>query len=139
MANQKYNAIKYNSTSKKEVVDDLVIEQALKIFINNEIFSITMCTPTNVKELALGLLYSEDIYKKKPSLIHINTKTENTITEIYLEIPKKDIGKGYTNSRSLLSVASCGICGKTDLQSVKGKVQNSERFNISELEKMFSI
>ena len=140
MANQKYQAIKYNSnTENKDVEDILVVEEALKIYINNEIFSITMCTPENQKELVLGLLYSEDIFKDDVSLINTYSKKVDSISEIYLEIPKTLLRKGYLNSRSLLSVASCGICGKTELNKVKGNIKNSDKLRITNLSSMFKL
>jgi len=140
MPNQNYQAIKYcKSPEPKPVVDTLVIEEALKISINNDIFSITMRTPSDDNELVLGLLYSEDIFTGDVSLVKMNAVNQDAITHFNIDIPNNLLRKGYLNSRSLLSVASCGICGKTDLPEVKGHIKHSDKLNIDDLNKMFKL
>lgn len=138
MPNQTYQAKKYSNSAVSNLVQDtLVVEEALKISINNEVFSITMRTPGHDKELVLGLLYSEDIYTKSVANLEISSSKEDNITTFNLNVADSLLRKGYLNSRSLLSVASCGICGKTDLDEITGKIKSDETLNISSLKKMF--
>jgi FdhD protein len=45
------------------------------------------------------------------------------ISEIHLQIPLVELDQSQLNKRSLLSVASCGICGKTELTLPDGIIR----------------
>ncbi len=138
MSNKKYQAKKISSASKIKTVEDvLVLEEALKISINNEIFTITMRTPDDDKELITGLLFSEDVYNNK-GLLQFTFSKEDAITNCNVNIKKTLLKKGFLNSRSMLSVASCGICGKTQLDTLKGKIKDTNKISLEKLNAMFS-
>ena len=52
--------------------------------------------------------------------------TDKGITEANISIDEALLSDGYSNSRNLLSVSSCGICGKKELEDMSGsqKLQN---------------
>ena len=55
---------------------------------------------------------------------------------INIKIPKDNLGKGYLNKRTLLSVSSCGICGKQDLGSIEvtgSKLKETSQIKYSDL------
>jgi FdhD protein len=115
----RYHAIKHHAGLVNQVSDALTMESPLKILINGEVFTITMQSPGNEKELIRGLLYTEDIYKSKteePTFIVAESNRFGNPTTIDVKIPTSELGDRYLNKRNLLSVASCGICGKTDLE-----------------------
>jgi FdhD protein len=121
MAIRNYSGKKYQTDSVEHTLDALTIEEALQIYINNAPFTVTMRTPGEDISLVRGLLHSEDIINDASYLpeIVLKKKDDKTIvTEAHLKLPKDKLGKGYTNSRSLMSVSSCGICGKTELDDV---------------------
>ena len=115
-----YKGFKFSQGSFLEVNDSLALEGPLKISINGTIFTITMRSPGNDEELIRGLLYSEDIYKDKTHhpILQV-TETDNLGNAIVINaiIDENKIGDKYLNKRNLLSVASCGICGKTDFDT----------------------
>ena len=119
MAFDNYQAKKFTKHGDEIVDDNLTVEQALQININNQPFTITMRTPGNDNELITGLLYSEDIYRRinNPLIINYHT-TKNNITSAAISIKETDLGKGYLNSRNILSVSSCGICGKKEMDEL---------------------
>lgn len=140
MAIHTYQGKKFCGDNQHLVDDNLVIEQALQISINDEIFSITMRTPGDDEDLVRGLLYSEDIYKAKEELIiSFSENEEKGITEANTNIEPSLLSDGYSNSRNLLSVSSCGICGKTELEEIDSthKLQDGIKINIQDLLKMF--
>lgn len=115
-----YKGFKFSQGSFLEVNDSLALEGPLKISINGTIFTITMRSPGNDEELIRGLLYSEDIYKDKthhPVLQVTETDNLGNAIAINAIIDENKIGDKYLNKRNLLSVASCGICGKTDFDT----------------------
>jgi FdhD protein len=115
-----YQSIKLSEKSSLKIEDSLVIEAPLQININNESYTVVMRTPGDDHELIRGLLYAEDIYKSNDNLeidtIEINKDFSAILNVI---IPKDKIRKGYLNKRTLLSVSSCGICGKKELNDLK--------------------
>ncbi len=139
----KYEAIKVFNGKSNHIIDSIVVEAPLQININHAPYTVAMRTPGDDNELIRGLLYAEDIYKGDKNF---NTKivenTANSFTIINVSIPESDLGKGYLNKRTLLSVSSCGICGKQDLESIKvsGVTLNSEtKFEVSKVSEMFDL
>ena len=68
--------------------------------------------------LVRGLLHSEGVINSirfNPEVILKKENEKGIVTIVNVNIPEDKLGEGYTNSRSLLSVSSCGICGKTEL------------------------
>ncbi len=134
---QSYQSIKLSIDSLEKFDDTLVIEAPLQININKEPYTVVMRTPGNDEELVRGLLYAEDIYKNKDGVKINIIKTEKDFsTVINLEILKNKLGKGYLNKRTLLSVSSCGICGKKELKDlkIKGKsLKKNSAKNIKDL------
>ena len=116
----KYQGLKITAQTFKNVNDFLVVEAPLQININNEPYTVVMRTPNDDIELIRGLLFAEDIYKKKLPLLFKIIKEEAKVPSIInIDIPTENLGKGYLNKRTLLSVSSCGICGKQELKDIK--------------------
>tara|TARA_Y100000385_G_scaffold282093_1_gene335946 strand:+ start:3397 stop:4221 length:825 start_codon:yes stop_codon:yes gene_type:complete len=143
MAINTYEGKKFDAGVSSKVMDVLTVEEALQININGEPFTITMRTPGDDLSLVRGLLHSEGVINDvayTPDMIIRKENEEGIITVVDLNIPEEKLGSGYTNSRSLLSVSSCGICGKTELDelSFMGKVLDHEKtVNIDSIHSMF--
>jgi FdhD protein len=137
-----YQGIKITHKQQAFVSDALVVESPLQININNEAYTVVMRTPDNDFELIRGLLYAEDIYKNtRPLNFEIVAKEKETTSIVNVSIPRKEIGKGYLNKRTLLSVSSCGICGKQELKDLKvtgEKLISEVAFSSEILHEMFS-
>lgn len=140
MAIDNYQGKKFYAGSNKPVNDNLTVEQALQVNINKESFTITMRTPGDDDDLIRGLLHSEDIYRspEKLTISYIENKRTN-ITEANISINKDLLGKGYLNSRNILSVSSCGICGKKELEDIddREKINDHDPLNVDLLFEMF--
>lgn len=108
----------------KEVNDHLTLEHPLTVRINGEAFTLTMHTPGDELDLIRGLLFSEGIYKKREGKLRANIlkrSPENFISDIDINLDDSELDKSLLNKRNLLSVASCGICGKTELPVLEGQ------------------
>ena len=115
-----YQGVKVSLKNHTKIDDFLVIEAPLQININGKPYTVVMRTPNDDFDLIRGLLYAEDIYKETEPLTYTIKKEDATIPSIInVAIKKEDLRKGYLNKRTLLSVSSCGICGKTKLQDLK--------------------
>ena len=142
MQSSVYEAIKAKKLVGDKVNDDLVVEAALQININDEAYTVMMRTPGDDESLIRGLLFAEDIYKDAAplSLATIEQK-ENGFSVVNVVIPKEKLGKGYLNKRTLLSVSSCGICGKQQLSDMElsGDVLTKRRkLGLATIKRMFN-
>lgn len=127
------------SGGEKPVEDALVLEHPLQIVINNEPLSITMQTPGNERDLVRGLLYSEDIYRDKTAdfPMEFEASASGVIDRVSIAIPKNVLGDGYLNSRQLLSVASCGICGRTEFEGRTGSLERNSNMALEKIPALF--
>ena len=115
-----YQGLKITNQIQDKIEDDLVVEAALQININSEPYTVVMRTPDNDIALIRGLLFAEDIYKGVTNFEATIEKMENEVPSIInITISKLNLGKGYLNKRTLLSVSSCGICGKKELKDIE--------------------
>ena len=118
MATRNYQGKKFFHQLSERVVDALTVEEALQININGKPFTLSMRTPGGDADLVRGMLHSEAVINDTgyhPKLILEKENEQGIVTIVEMEIPEDKLGSGYSNSRSLLSVSSCGICGKTEL------------------------
>ncbi len=143
MANRNYEAIKFEIETTQNTVDALTVEEALQININDKAFTVTMRTPGDDISLVRGLLHAENIINDvtyHPDIILKKENDSGIITVVDVVVPKDKLGEGYVNKRSLLSVSSCGICGKTELSDLSfiGKtIDDAKKIEVSLLNALF--
>jgi len=136
MATAKYQGLKFKKGLPSEVHDDLTLEEGLRISVNNDPLTVTMRTPGDDIELIHGLLFSENIYSDTERPLETILQEENNqgiVTGINVNIEPEKLGDGYLNSRSFLSVASRGICGKKDLDIPNAENSVSEVYLSTEM------
>src|SRR6478609_6097399 len=108
-----------NVSQVSEEDDNLAIEEPLEIKLEyssqknstEQVVSVTMRTPGNDEELALGFLFTEGIIKhvsqvKETKVLAAENKVLVRLQENTLPILQKIERNFYTTS-------SCGVCGKT--------------------------
>ena len=141
MQSSTYDAIKTESNNQRKVEDMLVIEAALQININGEPYTTVMRTPGNDNDLIRGLLYAEDIYKGNHLPLKIIEDFDNGFSIVNVELSNEHLGRGYLNKRTLLSVSSCGVCGKQKLEDVivsGDRIQTKNTIQLSWLKGLFN-
>jgi len=118
-----------NSSVFGETEDLLAVEEPLEIRVvygaeNNrqqKNISVTMCTPGNDNELATGFLFTEGIITHKEDIRNCFSGGDNIIVaDLHPGIsfdPQKLERHFYTSS-------SCGVCGKSSIESVKNNIKN---------------
>jgi len=143
MATSDYEGKKFDSGSVSRIIDALTVEEALQININKEPFTVTMRTPGDDLGLVRGLLHSEGVLKNtsySPDVILRKENQNGIVTIVDLSIPETELGSGYSNSRSLLSVSSCGICGRKELDELAfmGKmIPDTQKMDVDVIQTMF--
>ena len=142
MQTNTYEGLHIINQKQSITTDELVIEAPLQININTESYTVVMRTPGNDQDLVLGLLYAEDIYKKLlPIPFEIIEDKFNIPSIVNVTIAPSDLGKGYLTKRTLLSVSSCGICGKQQLEDIQvngDKIEQKISFSSENILKMFA-
>ncbi len=138
-----YHAIKASNKSSLKLEDRLVVEAPLQININGKAYTVVMRTPGDDEYLIRGLLFAEDIYKKRTSL-HLEKIDDDEYHNnvINVTVSQNDLGKGYLNKRTLLSVSSCGICGKQEIEDIKIEgtaLDNRLQLSLIDIQSMFDV
>ena len=143
MSTEKRNAVFYRSTNFSQVTDDITVEAALSISINETLFTITMQTPGNEKDLVRGLLYSEGIFRNLSHDPDIEVRSKNLkgyVSSVNVRIPEEMVLKDFSGSRNVMSASSCGMCGKISLDEPGStSVSNTELLEPSIVPRMFEI
>ena len=138
----KYNVTKLIDNKTEDIKDSVSVEEPLEMNLkfkvkgkwHTENLSITMRTPANDEDLISGFLFNERIIlnineiekiEKKGEVVgdyNIQNKIEATINNSN----NIDIGKF---KRNFLTNSSCGVCGKTSLDTVE--IIKNEKLNLS--------
>ena len=130
--NSNYKVTKFRSNKSKEVNDLISIEEPLEIILkykDNEnwienTISITMRTPGDDEDLVAGFLFNERVIEKIKHIESIEVrgdpvgqyKLKNKIIVKINNSENVDIDK---IKRNFLTNSSCGVCGKTSLESLE--------------------
>jgi len=138
-----YQGLKSHHGAVPKVEDHIVVEEALQINLNGKPFTVTMRTPGSDRYLIRGLLYTEGIYSGHDELKMkaIEYTEEGYPAIVNVSIPPSEIGGAYYQTRSMLSVSSCGICGKrelTDLLQGGAPLDNELKLELSDISDMFA-
>jgi FdhD protein len=119
MSKISYQILKVAGNNVNEVTDIAAIEEPLEIsIITNGIkknISVTMRTPGNDEELAVGFLFTEGIIYNYNCIDKI-TLNENSVS-VYIK-ENHEI-KLDNSERNFYMTSSCGVCGKSSIDSVK--------------------
>lgn len=117
---------KVSGITSLEIEDSLAIEEPLEIGVSYWVedkklrknISVTMRTPGQDRDLALGFLFTEGIIRSNHQVEKVNTNPldENRITVILKE--------GFTpqlqsTERNFYTTSSCGVCGKASIDAIQ--------------------
>ncbi len=128
----KYNISKLKNSKIEELKDFVSVEEPLEMRLkykkNNkweiQNISITMRTPGNDEDLIRGFLYNERIIENMNEIDSIEHRgdvsgdynLQNIIEATINKTENLEIGK---IKRNFLTNSSCGVCGKTSLDSIE--------------------
>ena len=115
---QEVEAIRYTEAQFIAQTEPVVAEQMLHILINGAPYTITMHTPGDEEALCRGILLSEDVYggEKNPEFQVMQTNHNCWVEQVNIILNPADCGEGLNSQRNLMSVSSCGMCGKYDTE-----------------------
>lgn len=124
--------------------DALAIEEPLEIRLEYgpaderkiQNISVTMRTPGNDAELALGFLFTEGIIKQESDTVSIEhcfiACAENKENVIQVNLNEAVVPNLQNTERNFYTTSSCGVCGKASINAIrtvsafenKGSVEN---------------
>ena len=142
----KYNITKLKGSNRQEVQYSISVEEPLEMSLkfkikdkwNAENISITMRTPGNDEDLISGFLYNERIIENINEIEKVEKKGEivgdynlqNKIVATINNTKNLDIGK---IKRNFVTNSSCGVCGKTSLDSIEVLKNNKVDLSFSKI------
>jgi FdhD protein len=110
----------------REVEDVVAVEAPLEIQIQHftdekpTAISVTMRTPGDDEDLALGFLFTEGLLTSYQQVKAVKYQGEN-IVKIYLQEGVKVELQGV--ERNFYTTSSCGVCGKASIEAITTKTQ----------------
>src|SRR3989442_16009607 len=113
----------------REESDHVAAEEPLQISLDGAPLSIVMRTPGNDLELALGLLWAEQVIRSSGDVTGVRISAEAAETEASLHVAadlvesnqidvRLQSAPGRRPERSFLSSSACGVCGATTVESL---------------------
>ncbi|MFM2138722.1 MAG: formate dehydrogenase accessory sulfurtransferase FdhD [Bacteroidota bacterium] len=121
--------------SSVEADDLLAVEEPLEIGLVHgpvsdrklKSLSVTMCTPGNDTELAVGFLFTEGIIRSKNDIVSVNeTETEKGRQVLVALQPGCSFDPARIE-RHFYTSSSCGVCGKTSIEAVKQSLPGTQK------------
>lgn len=107
--------------------DLLAVEEPLEIQLGGEPYSVTMRTPGDDVDLALGLLHSEGIVSTASDVVTAKhcTDSDLNVLEVTTVHPVAVSGRSFTVS------SACGVCGTSSLDALRDHLSHGHGHDIS--------
>lgn len=117
---RRVSVLKIEEQRSRRVEDDIVMEEPLEVRVNGESVSVTMRTPGDDFDLAIGLLWTEGIIHSRDEIGTIAYCPDEDQPELknIVNVVLVDSGRKLESSRRLWSNSSCGLCGKATLDAI---------------------
>ncbi|MDR6194403.1 formate dehydrogenase accessory sulfurtransferase FdhD [Siphonobacter sp. SORGH_AS_0500] len=121
--------------SVQTLPDVLAVEEPLEIVLawkenekwQQKSLSVTMRTPGQDEELALGFLFSEGLLLDRSEVQKV--RVSSLINKVFVEVLPIVAERSKRLQRHFYTTSSCGVCGKASLEAVR----QTARYPISEV------
>lgn len=127
---REHRALRWRGGKTSEADEKLAVEEPLEIRLAGRRFTLTMRTPGHDEELAAGFLFAEGFINHARELDEIRRvrgrkgAPEPNAIDIVLNVPAD--GLRARLKRNFVMSASCGICGKTSIESIRRRVDPAD-------------
>jgi FdhD protein len=125
---REHRALRWRNGKTSEREEQLAVEEPLEIRLAGRRFTLTMRTPGHDEELAAGFLFAEGFISAASELGEIRrvrgrkgAPEPNTI-DIILNVPAEGLRNRL--KRNFVMSSSCGVCGKTSIDSIRRRVES---------------
>jgi len=123
---REHRALRWRGGKTSELTERLAVEEPLEIRLAGRRFTLTMRTPGHDEELATGFLFAEGFINDASELGEIRRvrgrkgAPEPNAIDIILNVPAD--GLRARLKRNFVMSSSCGVCGKTGIDSIRRRV-----------------
>jgi FdhD protein len=123
---REHRALRWRNGKSSERDEKLAVEEPLEIRLAGRRFTLTMRTPGHDEELAAGFLFAEGFVNDASELGDIRRvhgrkgAPESNAIDIVLNVPAD--GLRTRLKRNWVMSSSCGVCGKTSIDSIRRRV-----------------
>jgi FdhD protein len=123
---REHHALRWNRGATSERAEKLAVEEPLEIRLAGRRFTLTMRTPGHDEELAAGFLFAEGFINDATELGEIRRvrgrkgAPEPNAIDVILNVPAD--GLRARLKRNFVMSSSCGVCGKTSIDSIRRRV-----------------
>src|SRR5580693_5991050 len=106
--------------------DRLAVEEPLEIRLGGRRFTLTMRTPGHDEELAAGFLLAEGFINNREDLGEIRRLRDSkgapdpNAIDVILNVPATGLRERL--QRNFTVSSSCGVCGKTSIESIERRI-----------------
>jgi FdhD protein len=111
---------------ERAVSETLAVEEPLEIRLGGRRFTVTMRTPGYDEELTAGFLFAEGFVNSRSELSEIRRirdargRPEPNAVDVVLNVPAERLRERL--KRNFIISSSCGVCGKTSIESVQRRI-----------------
>jgi len=118
---KRVSVLKIDEKQTQGIDDEIVIEEPLEVRVNGDSLSVTMRTPGNDFDLAVGLLWTEGIIQSREEIGTIAYCPDEEQPELknIVNVTLVEAARRIESSRRLWSNSSCGLCGKATLDAIR--------------------
>ncbi len=123
---REHRALRWRSGKTSERDEKLAVEEPLEIRLAGRRFTLTMRTPGHDEELAAGFIFAEGFVNDPSELGEIRRvrgrkgAPEPNAIDIVLNVPADGLRSRL--KRNFVMSSSCGVCGKTSIDSIRRRV-----------------
>jgi FdhD protein len=123
---REHRALRWQNGDRSERAEQLAVEEPLEIRLAGRRFTLTMRTPGHDEELAAGFLFAEGFINDASELGEIRRvrgrkgAPEPNAIDVVLNVPAE--GLRARLKRNFVMSSSCGVCGKTSIDSIRRRV-----------------
>jgi FdhD protein len=105
--------------------DELAVEEPLEIRVDGEALAVTMRTPGDDEELAVGFLAGEGLIEGPDDVVEAGP-TEELAANVVEVRTRSGLRRDAASERRFYLSSSCGVCGKGALEHVRQVAPPSE-------------
>jgi FdhD protein len=123
---REHRALRWSRGTSSERAEKLAVEEPLEIRLAGRRFTLTMRTPGHDEELAAGFLFAEGFINDATELGEIRRvrgskgAPDPNAIDVILNVPAD--GLRARLKRNFVMSSSCGVCGKTSIDSIRRRV-----------------
>src|SRR5690348_14745652 len=112
--------LKLNGEQGEHIEDELVVEEPLELRVNGESVSVTMRTPGDDFDLAIGMLWTEGVIHSRDEIgtMAYCPDEKNPELKNVVNVRLLDAKRRLESPRRVWTNSSCGLCGKATMDAI---------------------